>query len=203
MKKTLAAAAAVLIVFSAGLRAASPEAKPLTKLKPALLVIDIQNAFLPYMSDQDKKNGMEMINEVIGLFRGNGFPVIRIYHTDPAYGPKPGTKEFEFPESTAIKPDDAKVIKNYPNGFKKTDLDKILKNKGCNTLFLCGLSSIGCVLATYHGALDLDYNAFMVKGALIGPDSELTKAVQEMCQTVDSSALLLIIEAALVEQKTK
>lgn len=203
MNKALTASLVILVAFSAALAAQTPEARPLTKLKPALLVIDIQNAFLPYMSDRDKKSGMEAINEVIGLFRNNGFPVIRIYHTDPAYGPKPGTKDFEYPESVTVKPDDPKVIKNFPNGFKKTDLDKILKDKGCNTLFLCGLSSIGCVLATYHGALDLDYNVFMVKGALIGPDAVLTKAVQEICQTIDGSALVLLIEAALVEQKQK
>jgi len=203
MKRTLTLSLVMIMVSAAALAAQNPQAKPLTKLKPALLVIDIQNAFLPYMSDQDKKAGMPAINDLIGLFRGNGFPVIRIYHTEPGYGPKPGTKEFEYPESVTIKPDDPKIIKNFGNGFKKTDLDTVLKAKGCNALFLCGLSSIGCVLATYHGALDLDYNVFMVKGALIGPDPALTKAVQDICQTIDPSALILLIEAALVEARQK
>lgn len=201
MKKALTITLVFLIVFAAALWAENPQPKPLAKLKPALLVIDIQNAFLPYMSSEEVKTGMESINQYIGLFRANGLPVIRIYHTDPNYGPKPGTKEFEFPDTVAIKPDDPMIVKTYGNGFNKTDLDKVLKDKGCNTLFLCGLSSIGCVLATYHGALDLDYNVFMVKGALIGPDPALTKAVQEICQTVDWSALLLIVEAALYEAK--
>ena len=193
MKRILCALFVVLMVVSA---AVGQEAKAPAKLKAALLVIDIQNAYLPYMSDQDKKSGMENINAYINLFRLYRYPVIRVYHTDPGYGPKPGTKEFEYPESTAVKADDPMVVKNFGNAFKKTDLDKILKEKGVNTLFLCGLSSVGCVLATYHGALDLDYNVFMISGALIGPEASWTKAVQEFCQTVNYGTLKLLLDIA-------
>jgi nicotinamidase-related amidase len=186
----------VLIAFSTTLMAAGQEAKAPAKMKPALLVIDIQNAYLPLMSEQDKKIGLEVINYVITLFRNNGFPVIRVYHTDLKQGPKPGTAPFEFPTSTPIKKNDPQVIKNYPNAFKKTDLNKILQERGCNTLFLCGLSATGCVLATYHGAQDFDYNTFLVKDSLISPDPSLTKAVQEICQTISYSALKLLLETA-------
>jgi nicotinamidase-related amidase len=198
MEKFAGALAAVL-VLSAFLTiplAAGQEAKIPAEMKPALLVIDIQNAYLPYMSEQDRKTGLEVINYVISLFRDNGFPVIRVYHTDPKQGPKPGTAAFEFPKSTAIKKGDPQVIKNYPNAFKKTELNKILQDRGCNTLFLCGLSATGCVLATYHGALDLDYNTFLVKDSLISPDTALTKAVQEICRTIGYGALKLLLETA-------
>jgi nicotinamidase-related amidase len=165
------------------------------RIKPALLVIDIQNAYLPRMDEKDVKVGMEMINYYIGLFRANGFPVIRVYHTDLQQGPKPDSEAFEFPKTVAILPDDAKIVKNYPSAFKKTDLDKLLKAKGCNTLFLCGLSAVGCVLATYHGAMDLDYEVFMLKDALISHDAALTKAVQDICKTIDYYALKLVLES--------
>jgi nicotinamidase-related amidase len=200
MKRTFLLSLAVLVVLSAA-TSASAETQKLAALKPALVVIDIQNAFIPMMSEADVKAGLPAINEYINLFRGNGLPVIRVYHSDPAYGPKPGTKEFEFPETTTIKPDDPMIVKTYGNAFNKTDLDKILKEKGINTLFLCGLSSTGCVLATYHGALDADYNVFMIKGALIGPDPALTKAVLEICNNVDWSSLLVMVKSALYENK--
>lgn len=187
----------LLLVLSLTWLAAADAAKavPAAKIKPALLVIDIQNAYLPYMDEKDKKTGMEMINYFIALFRANGFPVIRVYHTDLKTGPKPDSEEFAFPKTVAILPDDAMVIKNYPSAFKKTELDKLLKAKGCNTLFLCGLSAVGCVLATYHGAMDLDYEAFMLKDALISHDAALTKAVQEICKTIDYYALKLVLES--------
>lgn len=162
---------------------------------PALLVIDIQNAFLPRMDEKDKKLGMEMINYYIELFRGNGLPVIRVYHSSPNVGPNPGSEEFEFPKTVAVKDDDAKIVKNYPSAFRKTDLDKLLKEKGCNTLFLCGLSAVGCVISTYYGAKDLDYDVFMLRDALISHDAAKTKAVQEICSTIDYSALWLVLKA--------
>jgi len=159
------------------------EAKVKPEMKPALVVIDIQNKFLPYMSD-DRDKVLEMINWAIYVARAYNIPVIRIYHTNPGMGPEPGTEDFEFPKTIKITDDDPKVIKNFADGFKKTDLDKILKEKGINTLFLCGLSATGCVLATYHGAMDLDYDVFMLKEAIISGDEELTDAVKQICESV-------------------
>lgn len=174
--------------------AAEPAKAKTTAIAPALLVIDVQNAYLPYMDEKDKKMAMEGINYYIQLFRANDFPVIRVYHTDPAQGwPKPGSEEFQFPKTVAVREDDPMVVKNYGNAFRKTELDKLLKEKGRNTLFLCGLSAVGCVLATYHGAMDHDYEVFMCRQALISHDAALTKAVQEFSQTIDYSALKLLL----------
>ncbi len=170
------------------------EKKTAVRTKPALLVIDIQNAYLPYMSEEDKRTGMYMINAAIELFRENGFPIIRIYHTDPKEGPPPGTKAFEFPETVKISPDDPKIIKNYPSAFKKTELGKWLRENEYNTVFLCGLSAVGCVMATYWGANDLDFKAFMIKDALISHNSTYTDFVEDICETVTYTAMKLILE---------
>ncbi|MHB8095955.1 MAG: isochorismatase family protein, partial [Candidatus Aminicenantales bacterium] len=155
---------------------------------------DVQNAYLPFMDEKDKKSGLEMINSFIALFRATGDPIIRVYHTDPKMGPAPGSEAFDFSKTIAVRDDDPKVVKNYPDAFNKTELDKLLKDKGCNTLFLCGLSAVGCVLATYNGALNLDYQVFLAKDALISHDAALTKAVQEFSQTIDFYALKLLLE---------
>jgi nicotinamidase-related amidase len=191
-KRVLALLVVLPLLATIGLAAEETAAK----VKPALLVIDTQNAYLPYMSEQDKKYAFEVINAVIAQFRANGFPVIRVYHTDPGEGPAPGTEAFEFPKTIAILDGDAKVIKNYGNAFRKTDLDKVLKEKGANTLFLTGLSAVGCVLATYHGALDHDYNVFMVEESLLSHDAELTKSVQKMTRTINFSSLRLVLQMA-------
>lgn len=200
MKSKVLLSLAVLAILSAAVQAPAQTQK-LVPLKPALIVIDIQNAFLPMMSEADVKAALPAINAWVDFFHANGLPVIRVYHTDPGRGPKQGTKEFEYPATTTTKTDDPLVIKNYPNGFKKTDLDKVLKEKGINTLFLCGLSATGCVLATYHGALDFDYDVFLVRGAIIGPDSALTKAVQEICASADVDTVVRLVKAALYEAK--
>jgi nicotinamidase-related amidase len=165
-----------------------------TPVKPALLVIDIQNVYLDIVPELEKKQAMHYINGLIDLFRNNGYPVIRIYHYSKEYGPKQGTEQFEYPESVSIKAGDPKVIKTYPDGFNKTDLDKILREKGSNTLFLCGLSAVGCVLATWIGAQDHDYKAFIVKDAIMSHNSDFTNNVEVMFDAVSFDVVKLILE---------
>ena len=169
--------------------------KPKEPIKPALLVIDIQNAFMPMMSS-DKEIAMEYINALIDLFRKHGYPVIRVYHISEENGVVPGTQGFEYPETVKILPTDPKVLKTYADGFNKTDLDKVIKATGSNTLFLCGLSAVGCVLATWNGAQNLDYKVFMVKNAIISHNSEYTKNVEQMFDAVSYDLVKLIIENA-------
>ncbi len=196
MKRRPVVLSLVVLSLSVGLAASAAEKPAPPKMKPALVVMDIQNAYLPLMDEKDKRIAMDHINWAIQLFRDNGFPVIRVYHTDLEQGPAPGTEAFEFPKSVAIKDEDPRVVKNYASAFKKTDLDKVLRERGVNTVFLVGLSAVGCVLATYHGADDLEYNVFMVKHGLISHDATLTKSVYDICQNISPGALKVLIETA-------
>lgn len=46
------------------------------EIKPALLLIDVQNEWMPRMSEEDRGSAPEIINEAIALFREFGYPVI-------------------------------------------------------------------------------------------------------------------------------
>lgn len=168
--------------------------QPKTEIKPALLIIDIQNVYLGMVPEREKEIGMYFINGLIELFRSYDYPIIRIYHLDNESGPRPGSELFEYPASVLIKDQDVRVIKTYPNSFNKTDLDKILREKGSNTLFLCGFSAVGCVLSTWVGAQDKDYNAFLVKDAIMSHDSDYTNHVEEMFNAVGYDVVKLIVE---------
>jgi nicotinamidase-related amidase len=196
MKKLISVLAILLIGFAIPSFAQVKTDKPKDPIKPALLVIDIQKAFLPMMSS-DKDMAMEYINALIDLFRKNGYPVIRVYHTSDEYGVTQGSEGFEYPETVKILPTDPKVIKTYADGFNKTDLDKVIKNTGSNTLFLCGLSAVGCVLATWNGAQNADYKAFMVKDAIISHNAEYTNNVEEMFDAISFDVVKLVIEKAV------
>jgi nicotinamidase-related amidase len=164
------------------------------QIKPALLVIDIQNAYLSGMAQGEKEIAMLNINYYIQLFRSHGYPIIRIYHYSKQYGPEQGTEQFEFPSSVLVKADDSKVIKTYPDGFNKTDLDKVLREKGVNTVFLCGLSAVGCVLATWIGAQNNDYKAFLIKDAIMSHNEDYTNNIEVMFDAVGPDVITLILE---------
>jgi nicotinamidase-related amidase len=192
MKKLTVLAVMLMVLLSSNTFA--QEKKEQKPIKPALLVIDVQNAYLTYMDARDKEVGMYFVNILIELFRSHGYPVIRIYHHNVADGPHPGSDQFEYPSTVLVKPEDPKVIKTYPDGFNKTDLDKVIKETGSNTLFLCGLSSVGCVLATWIGAQNNDYKAFMVKDALISHNAQYTDNVEMMFDAVSYDVVKLIVE---------
>jgi nicotinamidase-related amidase len=163
-------------------------------IRPALLVIDVQNRYLPVIPQREKELAIFFINLLIDLFRKHEFPVIRIYHHNKENGPKPQTDEFEYPESVKIKNEDTQIIKTYSDSFNRTNLNEILKENDCNTLFLCGLSAVGCVLATRTGAQNNDYKAFIVKDAIMSHSSEYTKNVEVMFDAISYDAVVMILE---------
>ncbi|HOV12573.1 MAG TPA: isochorismatase family protein [Bacteroidales bacterium] len=196
MKKVAIILCLLLAVISSQSYSQESKDKAKAPIKPALLVIDIQNVYLQMVPEREKEVALYYINGLIELFRKHGYPVIRIYHHDKESGPAPGTEQFEFPSSVLIKADDPKIIKTYGDGFNKTNLDKVIKEQGSNTLFLCGLSAVVCVLATWIGAQNNDYKAFMVKDAIMSHNSDYTNSVEDMFNAVSYDMVKLILESA-------
>jgi nicotinamidase-related amidase len=170
------------------------ESQTIDKMKPALIVIDIQNDYLPYMAEDEKKIAMQVINGAIWLFRENNLSIIRVYHSDINSGSKEGSEGFEYPKSVRIQDSDTKIHKHYPSAFTKTNLNKVLKQKDCNTLFLCGLSATACVLATYFGGLDLGYETFMIKDAIMSPNPAHTDVIKEICESVGFETMRFMVD---------
>lgn len=190
MKKTVFIIVSIVLAINT-LFAQKTEKK---ELKPALLVIDVQNAYISWMDQSDKDLAFEYINAAINMFEKYDLPIIRVYHQDKEWGPAEDSEEFKFAPEIKISEDYPMVIKHYGNSFTKTDLDKILKEKNINTVFLCGLSATGCVLATYIGANDHDYKAFMIKNALLSPDAEHTDFIETIISTVSYETLSFMLE---------
>ena len=159
------------------------------EIKPVLLVMDVQNEWMPMMDAQDTESGLAGINEAIALFREFDRPVVRVYHSHKVHGPKPGTEGFEFVETVAITETDPQVIKHRGSAFSQTELTAQLQEMDVNSVFLCGLSATGCVLATYFGAGDRDFYPFMIEGALISHDAAYTKVIEDICSSVTLAEL--------------
>lgn len=163
------------------------------KMKPALIIIDIQNEFIPKMSEQEKKYALQVINGSIWCFRQNNLPIIRVYHSDLNWGPEVGTEPFEYPKSVIVRDTELKVIKHYPSSFVKTNLDKILKENGCNTIFLCGLSATACVLATYFGGIERGYQTFLIKDGVLSHDPNYTQVITDICNSINYESMMFFV----------
>jgi nicotinamidase-related amidase len=189
--KTMLLALALTVLFALP---GTGEERERIELKPVLIVIDVQNIWMPHMDGEDISSAPRKINESIALFREFGHPVIRVYHSDPKRGPEPDTDPFEFPDSIAVTDDDPIVVKNHPSSFTKTDLERIIRESGRNTVFLCGLSATGCVLATYFGAQDREFMVVMVEGALLSHDASYTKVIEDICSSTSIEEVRATLE---------
>ncbi len=188
----------IVTLLALSLNSFSQEVKEVSKkqIKPALLVIDTQNAYMGIVSEQEKFTAYYFINSLIDLFRKNGYPVIRVYHHDVLSGPHPGDEAFEYPSAIKVEKNDRMVVKTYPDAFNKTELDKVLKETGSNTLFLTGFSAVGCVISTYVGAMNHDYNVHMVKYAIMSHDAGYTDNIEIIFDAVSWEVVKQMVESA-------
>lgn len=186
----------VFVIMLLTLHSISQQAGADSDFKPALLVIDVQKQYLPMMSAADQEKAVDMMNWSIWLFRKHEFPIVRIYHTNTEWGPEPGSEGFAFHDSLKVSPDDPMIIKTYGSAFNKTELDSLLRSQHINVLFMCGLSSTGCVMATYFDAANYEYDRFLIRDAMLGPDAGHTDNVEEMFDAISINTVDYMIRLA-------
>ncbi len=173
------------------------------QINPSLLVIDVRNAYMSGISEKDKQIPLLMIYDFIWLFPQKKPTIIRAYNSDPLTESGVYSESFIFPSKIKIREDDLKIIIIFSTAFKNTDLVRILQIKGCNNLFLLGLSATGYVLATYFVNVERSYNTFMKKDAPISTNHIHTKVIEDVSNTINIQALMFEVDhiVKLTEKK--
>ena len=164
-------------------------------MKPALLVIDIQNKFFdinPACSNS-LNSAIEYVNAAIDLFREKNLPIVFIQHKDEEEGLVPGKTGFDVPKSVKLKPQDIRIVKTYGNSFTKTGLAEKLRELQVDTVIVTGFCAEYCVLSTYRGAQDFDFTPIMLKSSLASENAEHIKFVEEITEIVSYGALKTLL----------
>ncbi len=136
----------------------------------ALLLIDLQNDYFPGGRfplkgiSRAARNAAALLDD----FRNRGLPVVHVMHLRPSRGPeqddKPGVF---FVEGTAgadihstVSPmkTEPVVAKRYPNAFRDTGLDNILRVLEVDSVHIAGAMTNMCVDSTVRAAYDLGYS---------------------------------------------
>jgi len=165
-------------------------------MKPALLVIDMQEIFfnedpsiLPSL-----ENAAEYINAAVKMFREQDLPIIVIEDVEEGDGRVPGSPGFETSERIPLEQSDPRIRKTYGNAFNKTELHSILSDLEVDTLILTGYEAANCVLSTSRGAKDLDYRAILLRGGIAGQTPERIETVQSWEDIISYGALKAMLE---------
>lgn len=125
-------------------------------MKKALLIIDLQNDYFPegnYPLWNSEKT-LSNVEKAIAIAKEKDIPIIHIQHiahSEKGISPffNKGTKGVEIhPRILAAAPDAPIVIKEFADGFLKTDLEGILSGLGVTELIICGMMTQNCVTHT-------------------------------------------------------
>ena len=170
----------------------------------ALIVVDVQNDFLPggRLGVNDGDAVVTVLNRYIAHFREAGLPIVATRDWHP-----PGHCSFTaqggiWPEhcvadtdgaafaATLELPDDAMVVSKADtpeadaySGFQGTELTAELRRRGVTRIFVGGLATDYCVLNTVRDALAADFEAILLADAVRAVDVEPgdgDRAIDEM-----------------------
>jgi nicotinamidase/pyrazinamidase len=153
----------------------------------ALLLVDVQNDFLPggALAVPHGDEVVAPLNRLIERFGVHGLPVYATRDWHPVGhcsfrergGPWPphclaNTRGARFPTQLAL-PEGAAVIskatapdKDAYSGFEGTNLDQRLRERSVQRLAIGGLATDYCVLNTVRDALKLRYRVLLVRDAI-------------------------------------
>ena len=164
-------------------------------MKPALLVIDVQNEFFNYnqVCSDSLKSAIQYINVAIDLFRKKNHPIIAIQHKSEEENLAPSKPGFDIPESVKLTPQDMRIVKTYSNSFTKTGLAEKLKELGVDTVIVTGFCAEFCVLSTYKGAQDYDFTLIILRGSIAFDNAEHIRFVEEITETITYGALKTLL----------
>lgn len=135
-------------------------------MKKALIVIDLQNDYFPggKMELDNTSEVLKNTNTLIQYARKKEYKIYFIQHIaikENAPFFLPDTKGAELHEKLDIQ-NDAVIVKNYPNSFQKTTLEKELLKENIKDLIICGAMTHMCIDTTVRAAFDLGYKSTVV-----------------------------------------
>ena len=143
----------------------------------ALLVIDIQNDYFPggKMELVGSPEAARNASRIQRKFREAGLPVIHVQHI--ALSPSatfflPDTYGAEIHETVSPLGHETVVVKHFPNAFRETNLQEILKQHAVTELTVVGMMTHMCIDTTVRAASDFGFKVTLVGDACATKDLE-------------------------------
>ncbi len=139
-------------------------------MKTGLLLIDIQNEYLPggRMELAGGRTAARTAARLLARCRERNIPVIHVRHITTRPGADsflPGSEGIRFADPVRPLDGEEVISKHFPNSFRETGLAETLRRAGTERLVLCGMMSHMCVDATVRAAFDLGLECIVAHDA--------------------------------------
>lgn len=146
-------------------------------MKQGLIIIDVQNDYfaggsMELMAMDEASSNCKIL---LDSFRTKQAPLFHIQHIAAQEGATffvPNTPGCEIHTSVQPRENEPVVVKHYPNSFRETELNTILRNAGVDELVICGAMTHMCIDTTTRAAFDLGYRCHVVSDACATRDLE-------------------------------
>ncbi len=161
---------------------------------PALIIIDVQKAFLEKDYPGIKRNNINaelVCGNILNKWRENDLNVIHVRHssTNPEsklHKSKPG---FEFNDYVKPKNNEIVLTKNVNSAFIGTGLDEILKNLNINTLVIVGMTTNHCISSSVRMAGNLGYETFLISDSTACYNTKGLDGKEIDCQVIFEASI--------------
>ena len=139
-------------------------------MKPALIIIDIQNDYFPggKMELEGSPEASLEAAKLLERFRARGLPLVHIQHVSNRPGASffvPGTEGVNIHANVAPRDGETVIQKNFPNSFRSTGLLEHLRGLEVDNLIIAGMMTHMCVDATTRAAFDLGFSCSLAHDA--------------------------------------
>jgi nicotinamidase-related amidase len=165
MKRVFVVWVALAVVISISLALVGEEPAAISGCSTALLVIDVQNAYVPAggLPTADGASLVERLVAVLARARAAHVPIVYVRHWEPRFAD--GNPLGDFVPAIAPQAGDPVIWKTMGDGFANTDLKSILTGLGVGRVLLTGLATHACVNETVFGALNGHYETWVLADA--------------------------------------
>ncbi len=167
----------------------------MSAIRPALLIIDMQNDFVrpgAPLRVAGAEAAIPAMQQVLGVFRSLSLPVIHIVRVHRPDGTDveiirkeifrenpfavDGTPGAAIVSDLAPLPGETILKKVRMSAFIGTELDLILDSRDVNTVVVTGIQTPNCIRATVYDAIAYNYRVILVRDAVAAQSDEIHAA---------------------------